>query len=442
MICPLTGHILGVVMSKLTIGTIYRYSSSNPEDVPIIDGLPNLLFHTNTPGENKALLEAGINAIRAVKTADGLRTPAILISSSTHKQGSKDTPWQDEFDVDNGYIKYFGDNKSISDPSKAPGNAYILDQFLLHRSNAYESRLKAVPFIFFKSIKVGSRVKGNRVFQGVGLLNSAELVTQYQRDIGYFTNYVFEFDVLEMRKDFEIFSWDWISVRRDPKQSNLEALKLAPESWRSWVAKGEIFRDKLKRRVHKITSIGKQDQLPATGTREDKCLGEVYKFYDGRKHHFELLASKVVANIIRQSGGIYKEGWITQGSGDGGIDFVGRIDLGTGFSKVEVVVLGQAKCEAYSKATNGVDLARTVARLKRGWIGAYVTTSYFSEPSQKEISEDSYPLITVNGLELAKETLKLVELTGSSSVIDFLEGLDKTYSEYIEKKRPEDVLDR
>ena len=429
-------------MSVLTIGTIYRYSSANPENVPIIDGLPNLLFHTNTSGENKALLEAGINAIRAVKTSEGLRTPAILISSSSHKQGSKDTPWQDQFDVDNGYIKYFGDNKSISDPSKSPGNAYILDQFLLHRSIAYESRLKAVPFIFFKSIKVGNRVKGNRVFQGVGILNSAELVTQYQKDIGYFTNYVFEFDILEMRKDFEVFSWDWISARRDSKQSNLESLKLAPKSWQSWVAEGEISRDKLKRRVHKITSVGKQDQLPAIGTREDKCLSEIYKFYDGRKHHFELLASKVVANIIRQSGGIYKEGWITQGSGDGGIDFVGRIDLGTGFSKVEVVVLGQAKCQDYSKATNGVDLARTVARLKRGWIGAYVTTSYFSEPSQKEISEDSYPLITVNGLELAKETLKLVELTGSSSVIDFLEVLDKTYSEYIEKKRPEDVLDR
>ena len=28
---------------------------------------------------------------------------------------------------------------------------------------------------------------------------------------------------------------------------------------------------------------------------------EIYKFYDGRKHHFELLASKVVAQIIRES---------------------------------------------------------------------------------------------------------------------------------------------
>jgi hypothetical protein len=429
-------------MGSLTIGTTYRYSSSNDVSIPIIDDLPNLLFETNTPGQNKTLLEAGINPIRAIKSIDGSRTPAILISSSTHKQGSKDTPWQDEFDVDNGYIKYYGDNKSIGDPSKAPGNSYILDQFLLHKNNSVESRLMAVPFIFFKSIKVGDRVKGNRIFQGVGLLSSAELVTQYQKDRGYFTNYVFEFDVLDMRKDFEIFSWDWISARRNPQLSNKATLELAPKSWQSWVAKGEISRDKLIRRIHKITAVSKEDQLPIIGSREDKCLGEIYKFYDGKKHHFELLASKVVANLIRQSGGIYKEGWITQGSGDGGIDFVGRIDLGLGFSKVEVIVLGQAKCEARLKPTNGVDLARTVARLRRGWIGAYVTTSFFSEKSQQEISEDSYSLITVNGLELAKETLKLVELTGSSSVINLLEELDRTFPDCIAKKRPEEVLDR
>jgi hypothetical protein len=429
-------------MGALTIGTIYRYSSSNPIDLQIIDGLPNLLFHTNTNGQNKALLEAGINPIRSVTTTHGPRTPAILISSSTHKQGSKDTPWQDQFDVDNGYIKYYGDNKSLIDPSKAPGNSNILNQFLSHRSNIPEERINAVPFIFFKSVKVGSRIKGNRVFQGIGLLRSADLVTQHQKDIGYFTNYVFEFDILDLRKDFEIFSWDWISARRNPNFSNESILHLAPKSWQEWVKKGELTRDKLIRRVHKVVSVSKQDQLPTPGTREDKCLTEIYNFYDGRKHHFELLASKVVANIIRQTGGVYKDGWITQGSGDGGIDFVGRIDLGTGFSKVEIILLGQAKCEACSTPTNGVHLARTVARLKRGWIGAYVTTSFFSEKSQQEISEDNYPLMTVNGLELARETLKLVELTGSISVLNFLKSLDITYPDYIERKKPENVLDR
>jgi hypothetical protein len=45
-------------------------------------------------------------------------------------------------------------------------------------------------------------------------------------------------------------------------------------------------------------------------------------------------------------------------------------------------------------------------------------------------------------LELARETLKIIELTGSPSVKEFLENLDKKYPDYIETKRPEDVLDR
>ena len=429
-------------MGNLSIGTIYRYSSSNPVDVEIIDELPNLMFHTRTIGQNKPLLEAGINPIGLVKTNTGNRTPAILITSSTHKQGSRETPWQDQFDVDNGYIKYFGDNKSISDPGRAPGNKLILDQFLLHNSFRVEDRINAVPFVFFRSVKVGDRVKGNRVFQGVGLVRSAKLVTQYQKDIGYFTNYVFDFDVLDMRHEHELFSWEWISARRDPEISNEGALKLAPKSWKEWVQDGQISRDRILRRVHRRLNVSKFDQLPNKGSREEKCLAEIYDFYEGKKHHFELLAAKVVASIIRQTGGFYHEGWITQGSGDGGIDFVGRIDLGSGFAKVEVIVLGQAKCESYSKPTNGVHLARTVARLKRGWIGAYVTTSFFSEPSQVEISEDQFPLITVNGFELARETLKLAELSGSNSVIEYLGKLDLSFPENIEKKRPEDILGR
>ena len=48
--------------------------------------------------------------------------------------------------------------------------------------------------------------------------------------------------------------------------------------------------------------------------------------------------------------------------------------------------------ENQKHATNGKDIARTVARLKRGWIGIYITTGYFSEPVQREVIEDKYPL--------------------------------------------------
>jgi hypothetical protein len=106
-----------------------------------------------------------------------------------------------------------------------------------------------------------------------------------------------------------------------------------------------------------------------------------------------------------------------------------------------VVVLGQAKCEAPDKPTNGVALARTVARLKRGWIGAYVTTSFFSRQSQLEVIEDAYPLIKISGKTLAEETLKMVESGGFSDVIGFLETLEVEYPEMIQNRRPDEILD-
>ena len=180
--------------------------------------------------------------------------------------------------------------------------------------------------------------------------------------------------------------------------------------------------------------------MPVPGSREDKALREIYKFYDGKKHKFELLASRVVAGIIGRGGGKYIDGWVTRGSGDGGVDFIGRLDIGEGFSKVKVVVLGQAKCEKPTSGTSGRDLARTVARLKRGWIGAYVTTSFFTDRSQIEIIEDQFPLLTVNGKALASEVLTQQIEDGFASLQEFLVSLDAEYASKISSRRPEDIL--
>jgi hypothetical protein len=145
-------------------------------------------------------------------------------------------------------------------------------------------------------------------------------------------------------------------------------------------------------------------------------------------------------NFVNHSGGTYRYGWITKGSGDGGVDFVGKVQLGEGFSSVQVPVLGQAKCEDPNKPTNGKDLARTVARLKRGWIGAYVTTSYFSSSSQKEIIEDDYPLIKINGKVLAEHAIRLRDASGKKSLRDYLESIDEEYPDKIQQRRPEDIL--
>lgn len=422
------------------MGQIYRYARPYSSEYEKIDGYPNFFFETSTEGFNKPLLEKGIGPIGRVAAPEGSRIPAILISSSPHRAGSQGTPWQDVFDVDNGYIRYFGDNKSPSPAGLAPGNKALYEQFEFHSSPTKEGREKAVPVIFFERETVDGRVKGNMRFQGLGVMQSLEIVTQYQPDIGYFTNYQFEFSILSLAEENEELNWDWISQRRRGIDLR-EASKLAPKSWKRWVSEGQFAIEKTRRKVAKNTVVSKTDQLPAPGSKEAKTLKAIYDFYSsGKKHKFELLASRVVQGLVSRNGATYREGWITQSSGDGGVDFVGRIDLSSGFSSVKVVVLGQAKCEAPTTGTSGKDIARTVARLRRGWIGAYVTTSFFTDKNQIEIIQDQYPLIMVNGLEVASETERLMIESGFTNVVGFLEELEQEYNKLVVSRRPEEIL--
>jgi hypothetical protein len=144
--------------------------------------------------------------------------------------------------------------------------------------------------------------------------------------------------------------------------------------------------------------------------------------------------------VLGASEGTYHLGWVTIRSGDGGVDFVSRLDLGSGFSRVKVVVLGQAKCEASSSPTNGKDVARTIARLRRGWIGAYVTTSFFSEAAQRELIDDQYPVLLINGRRLAEEVFAMATQEGVA-VEKVLERIDAQYDQSIADRRPEEIIE-
>ena len=59
------------------------------------------------------------------------------------------------------------------------------------------------------------------------------------------------------------------------------------------------------------------------------------------------------------------------------------------------MVLGQAKCVAPGSQTSAKELARTVARLRRGWLGVFVTTGAITQKAQLEVFEDRYPLVMI-----------------------------------------------
>jgi len=280
------------------------------------------------------------------------------------------------------------------------------------------------------------------MFMGLGIVSSIELVTQWDNKLERsFTNYAFDFTVLCFAKEHDTFDWSWVNARRRKNFSVLETNKSAPDSWNIWLKKGANALNGVRRRVSKLHIVKAEAQKPSKGSTQEKSLEEVYRFYDGKKHNFEALAEWVTEKVISGDLGIYKKGWVTQGTGDGGADFIGKVTLGSEFSKVNLVVLGQAKCESLSSPTGGNHIARTVARLKRGWIGVYVTTSYFSDAVQREVIEDKYPIILINGLRIVEEITKFLHDSEEfSSIEDFLKYMDIEYPNRLKQRQPEEIL--
>lgn len=189
------------------------------------------------------------------------------------------------------------------------------------------------------------------------------------------------------------------------------AYALAPKEWKEWIQTGNL--ERVRRRVYGRSTTKRKEQLPAPGSVDDRVLHQIYDYYHAKdkiKAHsgdfeFEGLAKEVTRLII---GDACHDGWVTKSSGDGGYDFVLRVDIGTkGISQVRQVVLGQAKCYKLTHGINGEAIDRVVARLKRGWIAAFVTTSFFSDQSQREILADDYPIMLISGKQVAQTVIYL-----------------------------------
>ncbi len=357
----------------------------------------------------------------------------IIISSTNHIRSDAYNPWEDEFNEDIGYIYYYGDNKTADkDPATTTGNKRLLEQFKLSHSNDPKERAKAIPILFFESKK-----QGERTFHGYGTVESIKLVTQYSgsnKNKTYFSNYLFTFCVFSLKKEQEGFNWDWIDARREKDKF---APCLAPkewQEWQEWIKDGDF--NKIRRHVYGRSTANKKEQLPTPGSKLDIILQKIYSHYQNNPFGFEYLAKDVTRLLIEDSGTICHDGWVTKASGDGGYDYVLRIDIGNhGLSQVRQVVLGQAKCYERNNGVSGKDVDRIIARLKRGWLAAFVTTSYFTNATQQEILEDNYPILLITGKQVAEIVNK--ELYRKNISLDkYLESLNMEQ----EYKNPEDIL--
>ncbi|CAL9541925.1 hypothetical protein SUDANB120_04263 [Streptomyces sp. enrichment culture] len=428
---------------SLRVGQVYRYATGKDPLPEVLDGYPNFHHVTHSPDMKRALLESGINGMAKVATPLAPRRPVILVRSSPWKAGTEQTPWHDMFDMDNGHVRYFGDHKATTTvaPGKTIGNAALLDAFTAHQGHTPEERASAVPLLLFRAVSRSGKVKGHVEFCGLGIIERAERLVQWGgSDHATFTNYVYDIALLDLTDEDDKLSWEWIHSRRNKDLSDTETLALAPRAWRGWVRNGSSELPRLRRRVARAKVTKVPDQRPQPGTAEAKDLELIYKYFDGRKHDFEAVASAVAARVLRGAGNSYLEGWLTQRSGDGGADFVGRLDIGSGLAGTSLVVLGQAKCVRLDHVVSADQIARVVARLRRGWIGVYVTTGAYSVPAQTEMVEDQYPIVLVNGLDLARELRGMARDDHGGDLEACIEDILRVRETAITNRRPEEIL--
>ncbi|WP_259470459.1 restriction endonuclease [Streptomyces sp. 1114.5] len=116
------------------------------------------------------------------------------------------------------------------------------------------------------------------------------------------------------------------------------------------------------------------------------------------------------------------------------------MDLGSGLAGTKLVVLGQAKCIKPDSLVSAEQIARVVARLRRGWIGVYVTTGSYSEPAQLEMVEDQYPVVLINGQDLIKELYEIAGKDHGGDLMACVDALLRSRSLEVFNRRPEEIL--
>jgi len=328
------------------------------------------------------------------------RLPAFIFHSNPFKKGAEGTPWVDVVEPDAGYCLFHGDNRTPSRPPLGSrGNAKFVQVHQFYADPAL--RKFAPPVLVFEQVEYNGNRRGYRRFCGFGVPIRRALTTQKEKNGAYFTNLVIELALFRLERENESFDWNWINHRRDASVDADTALIASPFSWKEWVSGGELAIEACRRIVARQTVVDLSQQR-LTNKDERRILVDVLEYYGKKKHSFEGLASFVAQKIL---GNQCRRGWVTQRSGDGGVDFVCRLDVGDRADRLcltPAVVLGQAKCVGLETAIGGHALARVVARLQRGWIGVFVTTGAFSRAAQLELAQDRYPIVLINGLRLAR----------------------------------------
>ncbi len=416
------------------------------------EGIYNYKFITSIGGANGTSANIGKPIFWYSEVNDVC--PALILHSNPLQTDKGINPWRDVIIPSEGVAYYNGDNKFADrSPGANPenggqsGNNKIESLINLYKSHKKEDRLIAPPIMIFEQVKHDGKVKGYRAFKGLGIINKTHVRQQYEDDTDrVFSNYLFEIILFKLPHDG--LNWNWITDRRNPKLSKRNQLRNAPESWKKWVNEGEACLETVRQKILGYSIATPKEQLDELLPGHIKILDAIIKHYktDRNETKFEALASLAAEEYFGELR--YTRGWITPQSGDMGVDFIGRYDfhhpevpqpLGTVLGTTSFLVIGQAKCRFHDKAEVARDIARVASRLQRGCIGIYITTATFSRSVQHEVSLDEYPMILINGRQLADLVASYIKRTGKK-LTEVLSEQDQWCVDNIKHVPPRSIL--
>ena len=384
----------------------------------------NDVFSTDSHSEfvnwetlTKGVYPSGLNLYKGMPyfTEVNGRIPLINFHTNPFKENAEHSPWRDLIFQEEGRVIYNGDNKSSKKSADETfGNKKVLNFLPFYFSKLRNDRLKAPPILITKTIKIGDKT-GFRKFIGFGIINEPPtLIYQYEKGTDcVFANYQYEVTLFTLTAEGS-FDWRWIDDRRNKELSDEVCLRYAPDAWRNWINIGaeSVKKNQLKIKAYKTISEEEQRDLQPQNKKIISDLLNIH-YPDPTKDgiRFEALASFVTTLYFNDKN--YYRGWITIGSGDRGVDFVGRLDIGhDSFSNTSIIVLGQSK--RYKNSISGERLTRVASRMTRGYIGVVVTLDAFTKQAQEEIKDDKLPIILINGKKVSQLLLTYINKTGKT----------------------------
>lgn len=317
--------------------------------------------------------------------------------------------WPDSIDLETGTVVYYGDNRkpgTKTNKTALNGNKYLEQVFELLSVKAREN---IPPFLLFENTQINGksvmRFRGLLAPGVTGLGPSDDLVAVWRISNGKrFTNYKAHFTTLLAKT----ISRNWLidlTTGMEPAGS-----PYCPKVWNKWVKTGVY--DALVATAPR-NPRPKAEQLPG-GSIEKEILQVLFEQLSDRE--FEYAAAELVHLMDPR----FVELEVTRESRDGGRDVIGHYRIGHSDHRLEMSVVVEAK--KWNRGAVGVKpMSRLISRLKHRDLGVFVTTSYFETQVQRELIEDSHPVLLLSGGDIAR-LLVSHGLTGAG-LIEWIKNL-------------------